>query len=159
MVRSVLWVIRPLTVVMEAQQTFQDQMASMLQQLQQLEDKVTIESKPCVANLAAQILLLACGVKHFHETMTYQSSAFGVEHSRIEAVSRVLDVEPMVFVTRANALVTGRNNMHVHFTFCEALDNEVAEVAGLINPDLRRDLQWECKIVENYSAIQGSIPQ
>ena len=151
--------LRPLTVVMEAHQTFQDQMASMLQQLQRLEDKVSIVSRPCVANLAAQILLLASVVKDFHETMTYQFSAFGVEHSRIKAVGRVLGVEPMVFVTRANALVTQRNNMRVHFTFCEALDNEVAEVACLINPALQHDLQWECKIVENYSAIQGSIPQ
>jgi hypothetical protein len=151
--------LKPLTVVVEAQQTFQEQMASMLQRLQQLEGKVSIVSKPRVANLAAQILLLACGVEDFHETTTHHFSALGVQHPRVKAVSGFLGVQPRVFVTQANALVTRRNNIHIHFASREALDKEVAEVVGLINSDLRQELQWECKIVENYGTIKGSIPQ
>ena len=79
--------LKPLTVTVEAHQTLQEQLASMLQQLQQLEDKVRIVSKPRVANLAAQILLLACGVEEFHETATHHISALGVQHPRIKAVS------------------------------------------------------------------------
>ncbi len=89
--------LKPLTVVVEAQQTFQEQMASMLQRLQQLEGKVSIVSKPRVANLAAQILLLACGVEDFHETTTHHFSALGVQHPRVKAVSGFLGVQPRVF--------------------------------------------------------------
>ena len=49
---------KPLTVVVEAQQTFQDQTNFIVQQMQSLQERVSIVSKPRVANLAAQILLL-----------------------------------------------------------------------------------------------------
>lgn len=124
---------KPLTVVVEAQQTLQEQMASMLQRLQQLEGKVSVVSKPRVANLAAQILLLACGVENFHETTTHHFSVLGVQHPRIKAVSGCVDVQPSVFVTQANAVVRRRNNIHIHFTSREALDKEVAEVVKLIS--------------------------
>ena len=74
--------LKPLTVVMTAQQTFQDQMASMLQQMQHLNHKVSIISKPRVANLAARILLLACEIKEFKRTTTRYFSELGSEHSR-----------------------------------------------------------------------------
>ena len=151
--------LKPLTVVVEAQQTLQEQMASMLQRLQQVEGKVSIVSKPRVANLAAQILLLACGVEDFHERTTHHFSALGVQHPRVKAVSGFLGVQPRVFVTQANALVTRRNNIHIHFASSEALDKEVAEVVGLIDSDLRQELQWDCKVLENYGTIKGSIPQ
>ncbi len=151
--------LKPLTVFVEAQQTLQGQMASMLQRLQQVEGKVSIVSKPRVANLAAQILLLACGVEDFHETATHHFSALGVQHPRVKAVSGFLGVQPRVFVTQANALVRRRNNIHIHFTSREALDKDVAEVAGLVDADLRQELQWECKVVESYGTIKGSIPQ
>ena len=93
---------------MEAQQKFQEQMASMLQQIQQLEGKISIVSEPCVANLAAQILLLACGVEKFHENTTIYFSALGVQDAHVKAVSGFLDVQPSVFVTQANAIVTKR---------------------------------------------------
>ena len=150
---------KPLTVVVETQQTLQEQMASMLQRLQQVEGKISIVSKPRVANLAAQILLLACGVENCHETTTRHFSDLGVQHPRIKAVSGFLDVQPRVFVAQANALVRRRNNIHIHFTSREALDTEVAEVVGLIDADLRQELKWECKVVESYDTIKGSIPQ
>lgn len=149
--------VRPLTVVVEAPQTLQEQMTSMLQRLQQLEGKVSTVSKPCVANLAAQILLLACGVEEFHETETHHFSALGVQHPHIKAVSGCLGVEPRVFVTQADALVRRRNNNHIHFTSHEALDKEVAEAVGLIDANHRQELKWECNVVEHYGTIKGSI--
>ena len=95
----------------------------------------------------------------FHETTTCHFSALGVQHPRIKAVSGCLDVEPRVFISQANALVTRRNNNHIHFTSHEALDKEVAEVVGLIDADHRQELKWECKVVKNYGTIKGSIPQ
>ena len=150
--------LKPLTVVVEAQQTLQEQMAYMLQRLQHVERKVSTVSKPHVANLAAQILLLACGVEAFHETRTHHFSALDVQHPNVKAVSGFLGVQPSVFVTQANALVQRRNNVHIHFTSREALDKEVAEVSGLIDSELRHELKWECKVVESYGTIRSSIP-
>lgn len=144
---------------MEAEQTLQAQIAAMLHRMQRLEGKVRIVSKPRVANLAAQKLLLACGAEEFHGTTTCHFSALGVDHPRVKAVSGFLGVQPRVFVTQANALVASRNNPHIHFASREALDKEVAEVAGLIDSDLRWELQWECMVVESYGTIKGSISQ
>ena len=105
--------LEPLTIVVEAQQTLQEQIASMLQRVQQLEAKVSNISKPRVANLAAQMLLLACGVEDFHATTTHHFSALGVQHPRVKAVSGFLGVQPRVFVTQANALVSRRNNIDI----------------------------------------------
>ena len=77
----------------------------------------------------------------------------------MEAVSKALDVQPRVFVSQANALVERRNNIHVYFSSREALDNEVTEVLGLINEDLRHDIKWECMVVENYNAIKDNIAE
>lgn len=55
--------------------------------------------------------------------------------------------------------MTRRNSIQMHCSLCEALDQGVAEVAGLIDSDLRRELHWECKVVANYGTIVGSIPQ
>ena len=141
--------LKPLTVVVEAQQTFQEQMASMLQRIEHLEGKVSIVSKPRVANLAAQILL-----EEFDETTTHHFSALGLQHPRNKAVSGFLGVQPTV---QANALVRRRNNMHIDFTSREALDKEVAEVVGLIDTDLRQKLKWECKVVESYDIIRSGM--
>ena len=152
--------LEPLTIVVEAQQTLQEQIASMLQRVQKLEAKVSqVISKPRVANLAAQILLLACGVEDFHETTTHHFSALGVQHPKVKAVSGFLGVQPRVFVTQANALVSRRNNIDIHFPSSEAFDKEVAEVARLIDADLRQESKWECNVVESYGTIKGSIPQ
>lgn len=151
--------LKPLTVVVEAPQTFQDQMASMLKQMHNLNHKVSIISKPRVANLAAQILLLACKIKEFEKNTTRYFSGLGSEHSSVKLFCDVLQVQPQIFVRQANALVTRRNNKHIHFVCREALDKEVAEVLDLIDADMRDDLKWECKIVENYDAIRSSIPE
>ena len=167
--------LKPLTVVVEAPQTFQDQMASMLKQMHNLNHKVSIISKPRVANLAAQILLLACKIKEFdlaaqilllackikefEKTTTRYFSDLGSEHSSVKLFCDVLQVQPQIFVRQANALVTRRNNKHIHFVCREALDKEVAEVLDLIDADMRDDLKWECNIVENYDAIRSSIPE
>ena len=124
--------LKPLTVVVEAPQTFQDQMASMLKQMHSLNHKVSIISKPCVANLAAQILLLACKIKEFEKTSTRYFSELGSEHSSVKLFCDVLQVQPQIFVRQANALVRRRNNKHIHFVSREALDKEVAEVLDLI---------------------------
>lgn len=112
-----------------------------------MEGKVSIVSKPRVANLAAQILL-----EEFDETTTHHSSALA---PRNKAVSGFLGVQPTV---QANALVRRRNNIHIDFTLREALDKEVAEVVGLIDSDLRQKLKWECKVVESYDIIRSDIP-
>ena len=109
--------------------------------------------------LAAQTLLLACEMDDFHETTPRHFSALGVQHPRVKAVSGLLGVQSTVFVTQANALVTWRKIIHIHFASREALDKEVAEVAGLIDSDVRLGSQWECKVVEHYGTITGSIPQ
>lgn len=142
-----------------AQQTFQEQMACILQQTSELEDKVRTVSKPRVSNVAAQILLLACGLEDFHQTTTHHFSVLGVKDPRIKAVCGLLGVQPRVFVTQADALVTSRNNIHNHFSSRAALDKKVAEVAGLIDSDLRRELRWECKGVAHYGTIKRSMPQ
>jgi len=36
---------------------------------------------------------------------------------------------------------------------------KLAEVARLIDADLRQELKWECNVVESYGTIKGSIPQ
>lgn len=152
--------LKPLTVMVEAPQTFQEQMASMLKQMHDLNHKVSIISKPRVANLAAQILLLACKIKEFEKTTTTRYfSELGLEHSSVKLFCDVLQVQPQVFVRQANALVTRRNNKHIDFVSREALDKEVAEVLDLIDADMRDDLKWECKIVENYHASRSSIQE
>lgn len=92
--------LEPLTIVVEAQQTLQEQIASMLQRVQKLEAKVSIISKPRVANLAAQILLLACGVEDFHATTTHHFSALGVQHPRVKAVSGFLVVQGICYTSQ-----------------------------------------------------------
>lgn len=96
-------------------------------------------------------------MEDFHETIPRHFSALGVEHPRVKAVGELLGVQPRVFDTQANALVTRRKNIPTHFTSHEVLDKEVAEVAGLT--DFRRESQWECKVVEHYGTITGSIPR
>lgn len=108
---------------------------------------------------AAQILLLACGVEDFHQTTTQNFLVLGVKHPRIKAVTGLLGLQPRVFVTQADALMTRRNSIHMHCSSCEALNKEVAEVAGLIDSDPRQELPWECQVVTNYVTIKGSIPQ
>lgn len=93
-----------MTIVVEVRQTFQDQMASMLQQIHQLKRKVSIISKPYVANLAAQILLWACQVKNFERTTTNHFSELGFDHSSVQMFCDILQVQPQVFVKEANAL-------------------------------------------------------
>ena len=92
--------LEPLTIVVEAQQTLQEQIASMLQRVQKLEAKVSFISKPRVANLAAQMLLLACGVEDFHATTTHHFSALGVQHPRVKAVSGFLVVQGICYTSQ-----------------------------------------------------------
>lgn len=53
--------------------------------------------------------------------------------------------------------MTRRNSKHVHLVSREALDTEVAEVLDLVDSDMRAELKWECKIIENYEAIRSII--
>ena len=88
---------------------------------------------------------------------TFQPWVYSIHASRL--LVGFLVFSQGCFVTQANALVTRRNNIHIHFASREALDKEVAEVARLIDADLRQELKWECNVVESYGTIKGSIPQ
>ena len=91
------------------------------------------------------------------QLITFQPWVYSIHASRL--LVGFLVFSQGCFVTQANALVTRRNNIHIHFASSEALDKEVAEVVGLIDSDLRQELQWDCKVLENYGTIKGSIPQ
>lgn len=112
---------------------------------------------PRVRNLAAQLLLLACGRETLRTTETDYFRQLGVQHESVCALATDMAVAPAQVVTHADGVIAC-HNAQIHFGDLAQLEQEVQEVQRNITPQLEACCRWECKFINAYSCIKERFP-
>jgi hypothetical protein len=110
--------------------------------------RVAILAKPRIENVAAQVLLIACGAEAFMSTTSDRFKATAASEEA-EAMGVHVHAHVLALAAQADKVIMRRNEM-LHYATLKELDDDVKECLFLASPQLRELMPWEFKVLDSY---------
>ena len=114
---------------------------------------------PRLRDTSAQVLLRVIERELYDDnSKSTHYARLGLNHPGLASLSQSLQVPVVQLQRQADNLIDRHNAAAAHHCSLEGLDLEVAEVAGLITPELEAICSWEVKVIRNYADIKAAFP-
>ncbi|KAG2425167.1 hypothetical protein HXX76_013921 [Chlamydomonas incerta] len=131
----------------------------MEQELVEVKQREVVAWQPRVCNLAAQILLHACGKQQFRTTISdYFAKLAAANDSGLQQAAAGMGMQLAQLGAEADDVLT-RRNVLVHPGSLESLEVEVNAVRSCITTLLEQACRQECRIVRAYEIFKGAFPE
>jgi hypothetical protein len=124
-----------------------------------LDKRVVALSTSKVRNVAAQVLVIACGGGALlpSTSSTWYEEMAANEPAALQVLAGQMEVTVGVLVKQADNIISRRNKA-IHHSSLVDLDMEVDECLTLGTPGVRAAMHWEFRVLDQYDFIKVSFP-